>query len=148
MNPSKVVPHRKTETLPKPLSKIFNTPHAADFQRSICLMVSNYPSHTYRLSHIPNPDEAIQSSPPPQYTPRSGLSLLDIPIYDNPLFNNDPPLDEPFEDVPFAQSPARNKSPLEDGIIIHHHPLINGAYTRVTISCTPMLTMQHDRTTL
>ena len=72
----------------------------------------------------------IQSSPPPD----------DDPLQDF----NDPPLNEPF-----AQSPAHNKSPSpsQDEICIYH-PLINGAYYIVTISCVPMLMMRHARTTL
>ena len=93
-------------------------------------------SHTHQLPHSLNPDEVIQSSPPPDdaisyYTQCSRLSV-DVPhgdivlMFDDPLFNDDPPLNEPFEDVPFAQSPACNKSPLQGEISIHH-PLINGA---------------------
>ena len=42
-----------------------------------------------------------------QHTPCSQLSLLDvphgdIPMFDDPFINNDPPLNEPFEDFPFA----------------------------------------------
>ena len=44
-------------------------------------------------------------------------------MLDDPLFNDDLPLNEPFEDLP-----ARNKPPLQDKTSIHH-PLINGAYT-------------------
>jgi hypothetical protein len=105
-------------------------------------------------SHPWHPDEAIQSSPPPdatnyasprnfQDTPRSRLS--DIPHVDEPivddLFFNDDPFDEPFEDVPFARLPTRNK----DGTSIHH-PLINGAY-RIIIPCAPLM-MWYARTTL
>lgn len=98
-----------------------------------------YFTHTSFLTL--NLDEAIQSlsSPPPdasplarnsQYTPRSRLSPLDvphgnIPVFDDPLFNDDPRVNEAFDDLP-----ARNESLDEI-----HHPLINGAYT-IIISCS------------
>jgi len=97
-------------------------------------------------------DAAIQSSPPPddaisyaflrnfQDSPRSNLSLFDVPhgdippMFDDPFFNDDPPLNEPFD----VRSPERSKSPLDE--ICIHHPLINGMYT-LKISCAPMLKM-------
>ena len=46
-------------------------------------------------------------------------------IDDDPLINNDPL--SLFNDNPFEDLPERNEFPLRDEIIIHHHPLINGA---------------------
>jgi hypothetical protein len=96
---------------------------------------------------IPDSDEAIQDSPPPDDaisygSPRSIFSLLHVPHNDPSIHNNlsiisDPSInndlfidDDPFINYP---PPARNESPqaLQDEINIHYHPLINGVYTVV-----------------
>lgn len=82
-------------------------------------------------SHAPSNDDPLDD-PLINNDPLINDDLLEI-NNDLALINEDLPLNEP--DLPFAHSPARNESPLQDETRVYH-PLINGAYGTVIISCS------------
>jgi hypothetical protein len=82
-------------------------------------MVSNSSFSCVQIGffHILNSDEAIQSSPPPD------VPHGDIPIFDDPVFNDDPFIND---DPLINDDPAPSDSSLQDELKISIHPLING----------------------